>query len=41
MKDTTQLLEEPNVTIAIVGAMDNPPKSGYVIHRDSNIGILR
>ncbi len=40
MKATTQLLEEPNVTIAIVGAMDNLSKYGYVIYRDSNIGIL-
>ncbi len=37
MKDTTQLLEEPNVTIAIVGAMDNLSRYGYVIYRDSNL----
>ncbi len=41
MKDITQLLEEPNVTIAIVGAMDNPSKYGYVIYRDSKLEGFR
>ena len=41
MKDTTQLLEAPNVTIAIVGAMDNHSKYGSVIYRDSNLTGFR
>ncbi len=41
MKDITQLLEEPNVTIAIVGAMDNPSKYGYVIYGDSKLEGFR
>jgi predicted CoA-binding protein len=34
MKDIAELLHEPDVTIAIVGANDHPSKYGYVIYRD-------
>lgn len=34
MKDITELLNEPDVTIAIVGANNNPSKYGNVIYRD-------
>ena len=34
MTDITRLLDEPDTTIAIVGATDNPSKYGYVIYRD-------
>ncbi|MFQ5751314.1 MAG: CoA-binding protein [bacterium] len=34
MKDVAALLEEPQTTIALVGATDNPSKYGYVIYRD-------
>ena len=34
MKDITELLKEPDVTIAIVGANNNPAKYGNVIYRD-------
>ncbi|MDA2931046.1 CoA-binding protein [Acidobacteria bacterium AH-259-O06] len=34
MKDITKLLDEPESTIAIVGATDNPSKYGYVVYRD-------
>jgi hypothetical protein len=34
MKDITDLLQEPDVTIAIVGANNNPSKYGNVIYRD-------
>lgn len=34
MKDITDLLKEPGVTIAIVGANNNPSKYGNVIYRD-------
>ena len=34
MKDIAALLEEPNVTVAVVGATDNPVKYGFVIYRD-------
>jgi predicted CoA-binding protein len=34
MKDIAELLEEPETTIAIVGATDNPAKYGSVIYRD-------
>jgi uncharacterized protein len=34
MKDITDLLKEPGVTIAIVGANNNPDKYGNVIYRD-------
>lgn len=34
MKDIAALLEEPDTTVAVVGATDNPSKYGYVIYRD-------
>ncbi|HEX9654547.1 MAG TPA: CoA-binding protein [bacterium] len=34
MKDIAALLDEPQTTIAVVGANDNPSKYGYVIYRD-------
>jgi hypothetical protein len=34
MKDIIELLKEPDVTIAIVGANNNPAKYGNVIYRD-------
>ena len=34
MKDILQLLEEPNTTVAVVGATDSPSKYGSVIYRD-------
>ncbi|MDA2937360.1 CoA-binding protein [Acidobacteria bacterium AH-259-A15] len=34
MKDITKLLDEPESTIAIVGATDDPSKYGYVVYRD-------
>ncbi|MCG8608242.1 CoA-binding protein [bacterium] len=34
MKDIVQLLDDPETTIAVVGATDNPSKYGYVIYRD-------
>jgi predicted CoA-binding protein len=34
MKDIAALLEEPETTVAVVGATDNPSKYGYVIYRD-------
>ncbi len=34
MKDLIVLLGEPNPTVAVVGASDNPSKYGNVIYRD-------
>lgn len=34
MKDILDLLREPNVTIAVVGANNNPNKYGNTIYRD-------
>ena len=34
MEDITKLLDEPDVSIAFVGATDNPAKYGCVIYRD-------
>lgn len=34
MKDVTKLLDRPDVSIAVVGATDNPAKYGCVIYRD-------
>lgn len=34
MKDIIQLLDEPDTTIAIIGATDNPAKYGNVIYKD-------
>lgn len=34
MKDIAALLAEPETTVAVVGATDNPSKYGYVIYRD-------
>ena len=34
MKDIAALLEEPDTTVAVVGATDNASKYGYVIYRD-------
>jgi len=34
MKDIATLLDEPDTTVAVVGATDNPAKYGYVIYRD-------
>ena len=34
MKDITELLEQPDATIAVVGATDDPSKYGNVIYRD-------
>ncbi|HEY7698745.1 MAG TPA: CoA-binding protein [Vicinamibacteria bacterium] len=33
-KDIAALLDEPQTTVAVVGATDNPSKYGYVIYRD-------
>ena len=34
MLEITKLLEEPDATIAVVGATDDPSKYGNVIYRD-------
>ncbi len=34
IKDIASLLDDENVTVAVVGATDNPSKYGYVIYRD-------
>jgi predicted CoA-binding protein len=34
MKDILQLLDEPDATIALVGATDNPSKYGHTIYHD-------
>ena len=34
MKDIATLLDEPDTSVAVVGATDNPAKYGYVIYRD-------
>ena len=34
MKDLIVLLGEPNTTVAVVGASDNPSKFGNIIYRD-------
>ncbi len=34
MNDITKLLDEPNVSIAVIGATDNSSKYGHVIYRD-------
>jgi predicted CoA-binding protein len=34
MEDILELLEQPDTSLAIVGATDNPSKYGYVIYRD-------
>ncbi len=34
MKDIAALLDEPDTTLAVVGATDNPSKYGSVIYRD-------
>lgn len=34
MRDIATLLSEPDTTVAVVGATDNPAKYGYVIYRD-------
>lgn len=34
MKDIATILSEPDATVAVVGATDNPAKYGYVIYRD-------
>jgi predicted CoA-binding protein len=34
MLDIVQLLEEPDTTIALVGATDNPSKYGHTIYHD-------
>ncbi len=34
MEDILGLLEQPDTTVAIVGATDDPAKYGYVIYRD-------
>jgi uncharacterized protein len=34
MKDIASLLDEPDTTVAVVGATDNSSKYGYVIYRD-------
>jgi len=34
MSDIETLLNDPETTIAVVGATDNPMKYGYVIYRD-------
>jgi predicted CoA-binding protein len=33
-RDIASLLSEPETTVAVVGATDNPSKYGYVIYRD-------
>ena len=34
MNDITKLLDEPDVSFAVVGTNDNSSKYGYVIYRD-------
>ena len=34
MRDIATILEEPETTVAVVGATDNPSKYGHVIYRD-------
>jgi predicted CoA-binding protein len=34
MKNIAALLDEPDTTVAVVGATDNPAKYGYLIYRD-------
>lgn len=34
MRDIATLLSEPETTVAVVGATDDPAKYGYVIYRD-------
>lgn len=34
MTDLVDLLEEPDTTVAVVGATDNPSKYGNIIYRD-------
>ncbi len=34
MQDILQLLDEPDATIALVGATDNPSKYGHTIYQD-------
>jgi predicted CoA-binding protein len=34
MTDIAAMLDEPETTVAVVGATDNPSKFGYVIYRD-------
>ncbi len=34
MQDITKLLDEPDLSIAVVGATDNSSKYGHVIYRD-------
>lgn len=34
MEDIASLLDEPETTVAVVGASNNPSKYGYVIYRD-------
>lgn len=34
MKDVASLLDEPETSVAVVGATDNPMKYGFVIYRD-------
>ena len=34
MNDITKLIDEPDVSIAVVGATDNSSKYGHVIYRD-------
>ena len=34
MTDIAAILDEPETTVAVVGATDNPSKFGYVIYRD-------
>lgn len=34
MRDIATLLEEPETTVAVVGATDDPSKYGHVIYRD-------
>ena len=34
MKDIAELLDQPETTIAIIGATDNPSKYGNVIYKD-------
>ncbi len=34
MTDIARMLDEPETTVAVVGATDNPSKFGYVIYRD-------
>ncbi|HSF19652.1 MAG TPA: CoA-binding protein [Vicinamibacteria bacterium] len=34
MKDIVALLDQPDTTVAVVGATDDPGKYGYIIYRD-------